>query len=273
MATRQGSSERPPASLKVAGLPASAAASQPVAEAPADLKRQLLWRMGLAGLMILALLGALALFDYANAPDESLATGQQFSEPVPVRRKDPVPVIQPVRPAEDAVAKPPEAAAVALPETASGAAALPMQPPPAAPASAASPAPASVAPPLAVGAAAARSLPLVEPPPRPEVTAQPTLPPAARRLPDHAAAGQTLAAPATAARSGSGYVLQSATFVDPGRAEEWQAMLAQEGIPSTIEARLQIGPFSSRTEAEAARRKMNKLGLDTVGGLRKTRKP
>ena len=92
-------------------------------------------------------------------------------------------------------------------------------------------------------------------------------------LPDHAAAGQTLAAPATAARSGSGYVLQSATFVDPGRAEEWQAMLAQEGIPSTIEARLQIGPFSSRTEAEAARRKMNKLGLDTVGGLRKTRKP
>lgn len=53
-------------------------------------------------------------------------------------------------------------------------------------------------------------------------------------------------------------------FSDPRRAEELHARLALEGIPSTIEAQVQAGPFRSKEEAEAARVKMKALGIDAV---------
>lgn len=37
-----------------------------------------------------------------------------------------------------------------------------------------------------------------------------------------------------------------------------------EGIPATIEARVQVGPFKTKTEAEAARSKLTALGIETV---------
>jgi len=37
-----------------------------------------------------------------------------------------------------------------------------------------------------------------------------------------------------------------------------------EGIPSSIESRVEVGPFKTRAEAEAARVKMKALGIDTV---------
>ena len=76
-------------------------------------------------------------------------------------------------------------------------------------------------------------------------------------------------APSAAARLLSGYIVQSGLFSDLALAEQWQARLAQEGIPSSIEARLQIGPFESRAEADAARRKLKKLGIDTLRAVRK----
>ena len=62
----------------------------------------------------------------------------------------------------------------------------------------------------------------------------------------------------------SGYALQAGVFSDPRRAEELNARLILEGIPSTIEARVQVGPFKSRAEAEAAREKMKAMGIDAV---------
>ena len=53
-------------------------------------------------------------------------------------------------------------------------------------------------------------------------------------------------------------------FADPRRAEELHAKLTLEGIPSTIEARVQAGPFKNKEEAEAARAKMKALGIDAV---------
>ncbi len=262
MATRQGSRNSPAVGARPAPLPLAAAGGS--GEGPADLKRSLLRRMGLAGLMILALLGALALFDYANAPDDSPGTGQQFTEPVPVRKKESVEPVTPVRPVTVADA-PADASADAR-------TVVPAVDRPAA---------ASVTPPLAniaaAPAASGKTGPLGEPPPGPEVAARPALPPPARRPVEPSAtaagtqpaAGQFPGAPPLTA----GYVLQSGMFADPGRAEEWQARLAQEGIPSTIEARLQIGPFASRAEAEAARRKMDRLGLETPGNVRRSGKP
>jgi len=62
----------------------------------------------------------------------------------------------------------------------------------------------------------------------------------------------------------AGYALQAGVFADPRRAEELHARLTLEGIPSTIEARVQVGPFKSREEAEAAREKLKTLGIDSV---------
>ena len=53
-------------------------------------------------------------------------------------------------------------------------------------------------------------------------------------------------------------------FSDPRRAEELHARLTLEGIPSSIEARVQVGPFKSKEEAEAARSKMKAMGIDAV---------
>jgi len=79
--------------------------------------------------------------------------------------------------------------------------------------------------------------------------------------------------PAVAVRLASGYIVQSGLFSDLALAEEWQARLAQEGIPSMVEARLQIGPFKNRSEAEAARRQLKKLGIDAPSTVRRVGTP
>lgn len=218
---------------------------------PPDLKRKLAWRMGFAGLMIVALLGTLVLFDRLGAPDEAASTAPRFSEPVPVQKKE---VTQPVKPADAPPAE--EQKAAELEESA-----VPVD----------------------------KSVP----PPRPEVASQPSLPKTGARpapppnrpsVPDQAAAPVPLlpaaprAVPAgkaeepavvirqapSAPRLFSGYALQAGVFSDPRRAEELHARLTLNGIPSSIEARVQVGPFKSREEAEAAREKLKALDIDAV---------
>lgn len=211
-----------------------------------DIKRKLAWRMGFAALMIVALLGGLALFDYFGARVDPDPGAPQFTEPVPVPKKT---VTQPVTPAEPAKEE------KSVPE--------------------------------------ASAAPVLEAPPRPEVSAQPVLPRATQP------AGRTVSAvqqaPAVSAKTSeartvplattpvraeqpvptaqaqpspprlfSGYALQAGVFSDPRRAEELHARLTLEGIPSTIEARVQVGPFKSKEEAEAAREKMKAMGIDAV---------
>ena len=40
--------------------------------------------------------------------------------------------------------------------------------------------------------------------------------------------------------------------------------MVEAGIPATIEARVQVGPFKTRAEANAARAKLNALGIESV---------
>lgn len=215
---------------------------------PSDVKRKLAWRMGFAGLMIVGLLGGLALFDRLSTPSEPEQSAPQFTEPVPVAKKL---ITQPVTPAEPT----PEAAKEVVKEAA---------------------VPESSAAPVDRERLA-----------RPEVAAQPSLPratqPAARSAaspPPSTAAAPARATSAAPARAESpvavmppmpapprlfaGYALQAGVFSDPRRAEELHARLTLEGIPSTIEARVQVGPFSSRAEAEAAREKLKAMGVDAV---------
>lgn len=218
-----------------------------------DIKRKLAWRMGFAGLMIVALLGGLAMFDYISAQRDTELSVPQFTEPVPVPKKT---VTQPVSPAEPAPEVKDEKK-----ESAPESTAAPVD----------------------------KSAPVVDLPPRPEVSAQPVLPAAPRPTGRPATAASqpattsskpvepkpvVAAAPPVAAaqppaqpappRLFSGYALQAGVFSDPRRAEELHAKLTLEGIPSTIEARVQVGPFKSKEEAEAARQKMKAMGLDAV---------
>ncbi len=228
-----------------------------------QIKRKLIWRMVVAGMMIVGLLGGLALFDHLGTQMETESPAPAFSEPVPVPKKN---LTQPVTPLEAA----PEAKDEKKPENdkaAPEASALPID----------------------------NAAPAVEPPPRPEVAAQPVLPratqPMARLLtrPVTSAGGRSsemrsgvstspaarseASAPSSAtppapapvpARLLSGYALQAGVFSDTRRAEELHARLTLAGIPSSIEARVQVGPFKSKKEAESAREKMKSLGIEAV---------
>ena len=213
---------------------------------PSAIKRKLALRMGVAGLMIVALLGGLALFDYLSTPSEPEPSAPQFTEPVPVAKKV---ITQPVTPAEPAAEAPEAPKVAATPET--SAPPVDKSAPRAEPsprAAGAHPAPARAAPPA--GPAAARSAP----------SSQPRAAAAPAREPPTA----VVVAPPAPPRLFSGYALQAGVFSDPRRAEELNAKLILEGIPSTIEARVQVGPFKTRAEAEAVRDKMKAMGIDTV---------
>ena len=223
--------------------------SSEAASDPSAIKRKLAWRMGFAGLMIVGLLGGLALFDRLSTPSEPEPSAPQFTEPVPVAKKV---ITQPVTPAEPAPAVPEPAKVAATPES-------------------------SAAP-------VDKSAPRAEAPPRPAVAAHPVLPratqPAGQARPAAAQSRPAAAASAAASvsppraespavapappRLFSGYALQAGVFSDPRRAEELNARLILEGIPSTIEARVQVGPFKSRAEAEAVRAKLKAMGVDAV---------
>lgn len=222
------------------------------ADDTAEIKHKLAMRMLFAGVMIVALLGGLALFDYYSAqPEPEVTAPPQFTEPVPVAKKM---VTQPVTPP------------VAAPE-------------------AAAPTETKSVEPEATSAPVDKRAPRVDTPPPPVVAAQPSVPrkPAAPvhsaspvsteasapptptpPAPSESAVSPTTPAVPTPPRLFSGYALQAGVFADPRRAEELQARMVEAGIPATIEARVQVGPFKTRAEANAARAKLNALGIESV---------
>ena len=62
----------------------------------------------------------------------------------------------------------------------------------------------------------------------------------------------------------SGFVLQAGVFSSMQRAEELHARLALSGVPSSVETRVQVGPFRTRQEAELAQQKLREQGIETV---------
>lgn len=200
-----------------------------------EIKRKLALRMGIAALMILALLGGLAVFDHMGASVENEVAAPQFTDPVPVAKK---PVTQPVTPPETASTPAREEPKESVPEST----AAPVD----------KSAPAAAAPPVT----AAR-------PVAPKAAAQ-AASPAAPAAPVRSQPQERIKPVPAPPRLFSGYALQAGVFADPRRAEELHARLTLEGIPSTIEARVQVGPFKNREEAEAARGKLKALGIDTV---------
>ncbi|MBK8121456.1 MAG: SPOR domain-containing protein [Sulfuritalea sp.] len=103
---------------------------------------------------------------------------------------------------------------------------------------------------------------------RPSEPVPPAASPAARPEPARELAqSHTAPRPAPASRpiSGTGerrFALQMGVFGNLANAEDLRAKLELHGIPSSIEARVHVGPFRTREEADAARAKLKELGLD-----------
>lgn len=239
-----------------------------------EIRNKLIARLAIAGVLVAVLLGVLAFFDYlATAPDES--EEQVFTKPVPVAPKKEV--SQPVTPAEN-LPEPP------APEKAEPPVEAPPPPKvethapevkPEAPAENRPKTPSTAAiakTPVSPSPAAAPS-----PPPVPEATTAPTniLPPArpvvqAESAPVKPSARVVEVRPAPAvtppvvSRLFSGFLLQAGVFSSIQRAEELHARLTLSGVPSTLETRVQVGPFRTKREAEAAQAKLKELGVETI---------
>ena len=58
------------------------------------------------------------------------------------------------------------------------------------------------------------------------------------------------------------FVLQMGVFNNVDNAQELLAKLRKNDVPAQIEARVQVGPFKTRAEADEARAKLKAMGLD-----------
>ena len=68
--------------------------------------------------------------------------------------------------------------------------------------------------------------------------------------------------PAVAATHG--YTVQTGVFLHSANAEKMLKQMQYAGIPAYLETRVQIGPFRSRMEADAAVRKLRSLGIEPI---------
>jgi DedD protein len=235
-------------------------------EGAGDLRGKLIGRLAMAGLLVALLLGVLAFFDHlANSPEEP--DERVFTERVPVAPKKEM--SQPVKPAENLpespapekaeppVEPPPPPQVEAKPQVAAAPEAAPEKRPAGV---IAKPAPAALPPPAVPEATTAPSN--IVPPPRAAAPseAEPARPVA--QVLDHKPA--PAASPPSVSRLFSGFLLQAGVFTSVQRAEELHARLTLSGVPSTLETRVQVGPFRTKQEAEAAQAKLKELGVETI---------
>lgn len=275
---------------------------KPVAAEPdptAEIRSKLLGRLAVAGGLVGFLLAILAFFDYlATPPDE--AEARVFSQPVPVApRKE---LSQPVTPATNLPEPPLAAATDVKPAEVVPAAEVPAPPAPvASPVAAEESRPqtevtrqsrarpstgkvadseaapetrtparstasrqyALPAPPAQLPSVPSSRVKLPETPS--EMTSSPPMVPTEPRSPSARVVQSSPAVqPPSVQRLFSGFSLQAGVFSSAQRAEELHAKLTLSGVPSTLETRVQVGPFRTRQEAEAAQEKLRELGIGTV---------
>ncbi|GHD62888.1 SPOR domain-containing protein [Jeongeupia chitinilytica] len=65
-------------------------------------------------------------------------------------------------------------------------------------------------------------------------------------------------------RRADGYTVQAGVFLHSDNAEKLLRKLQAAGVPAYLETRVQIGPFKSRAEADAAAQKLRQLGITPV---------
>lgn len=214
-------------------------------DADEKLKRGLLKRVALAGALVVALLGGLAVFDALHVPQPAIQTAALAPETTTgataeaAKPAEPEPQTAEPREAESAATETKEEVAAEPERTSTPLASLP-------PAKAERP----LTPPARARPAAIRPS---------EPVAAIRKPEPARELARHAPPSRPLTRATEAPRQ---YVVQMGVFNNVANAEEFRAKLEASGVPAHIEARVQVGPFGTRQEAEHAREKLRSLGME-----------
>lgn len=224
----------------------------PTPPAPEELaaqRRQLLFRLVLAGVFIAALLLGLTVYDRLNRPrpqePQAVGTVQLPPPQGPDLPQDSVPTL--AAPLEDPLAEaalqrdaPPEPELTSAPELAAPGQRLPEPPP-------------------VVDTAPAGRLVLQGEGPRPPVTSGGS--------PPREAASRESAASAPGPRTqpkpvpgGPGYLIQLGVFSSPDNAEALLSRLQAQGIPAHLESRVVLGPFPTKLAAQAAQVRLRKAG-------------
>jgi DedD protein len=243
-----------------------------VSPASADLEAEqrnvIVRRLTLAAILALGLLGLLVLFDtFSTAPEESEPTPYPDVVPVPPKRQIVQPVTFPpeaeeLQPGEPDLSEllsgeetllPPEMPPVPplteVPDTAT----QPIERPVTRPATPTTRSAQAAAPPPQAGVVAPEfTAPLPPATPQPAGTDRPPQSPVIRPQ------------PVPPPPSLPEFVVQAGVFANFQRAEEIHARLTLHGIPSTLETRVNVGPFKTRAEAEAAYKKIRELGIEGV---------
>jgi len=231
-------------------MPTATPAAIPAAEDDDALRKRLLSRIAVAGVAIVGLLGGLAVYDALNKPvAPALPKMAVPAEPAVA----PVARLEEEKPAAEPAAEEKPAEVVAEPERTETPVVLPTAKPLTPPARAHT---ASIKPPPPLLA------PVKPDAPREIARAIPegTRPaPLARTQPQHAPASRPLTQAVEAARH---FLVQVGVFSNHTNAEELVTKLHEAGIPAQIESRVQVGPFASRAEADAARAKLKAMGRD-----------
>lgn len=238
-------------------------ASPPVLEDPNQLTRRAKTRIGVAIVLLTIAIGGLTLLgrqkpesvseETPSQKQESLSSGQ--TEPVPAQinsaQQEPPPAPAPASPEP---ASPPESTAPPPPPVVTKLPPLPVSSPAKpgtnhAVVTEATPADKEVA---KSGEKAPAASPVTAP--ASPTTPQKTNTPAAQPLPS---ASKPAAPP-------KNFDVQVGVFTDMDNAKQLQAKLAEHGIPSHTETRLQVGPFNTKAEADAAKEKLKSLGIGSV---------
>lgn len=252
----------------------------------AELRRKLVRRLAVAGFLVGLLLAALALFDFISSQDEDEAP--VFDRPVPVpARKEVTQAVTPavLTPPENASASETPATTAPVQEAAAPGVAEPSAAPapevsarpalpetrpavetrkPVAPAKITEVSPARPAKTIKPGAPASVPEKTAAPMQVPTVAPVTPTPPVAPAPPADIRPPLPSVLPQTLPRLMSGYQVQAGVFTNLRAAEALHAKLALNGIPSTLEARVSVGPFKTRAEAEAAEAKLKALGIDPI---------
>ena len=252
---------------------------------PSEIRGQLVKRLAVAGVLVALLLGVLAVFDRLSTTEE--VDIPVFTQPVPVApRKE---VTQPVtaatnlpEPPAPAVEEPPPAPVVEEQPVAKVETKEPAKSEIRGSArstvSNAKPAPATIVDsgprqhslpstqsrPTVQRIPEATGEPIVTPMPTPPVVpeAKPAATPSARIAELRRSPG--VSETSNVQRLFSGFLLQAGVFSSAQRAEELHAKLTLSGVPSTLETRVQVGPFKTRQEAEAAQERLRQLGIESL---------
>ena len=219
-------------------------ASPPVIEAPAQAIRRAKVRVGVAITLLITAIGILAVMKQHKTTKEPAAENAKPPSQASISSQETE------KPAEPAA---PQITGMSSPEPTAEPAPVAPPPPvpgklPAAPVAKTPPAP--IAPTEKTGAHIVTT--------KPEPPAQVTKP-----APEPAPAKQVTPEPAKTAAA-KDFEVQLGVFSDMENAKQLQAKLAEHGIPSHTETRVQVGPFKTRAEADQAREKLKALGISSV---------